>query len=151
MNTKHRVAVDVALLLARVAVGLYFTLAGIPKVRGEISNGLGNFYRSSMFKSMQPAWLPDALAAPFGYALPWLEVILGIMLVLGLFTTIVAVLIGLILLSITIAAGLQHGIRATPQGPFAHTYFMIVICLLLALLGPGVLALDRVVRRKKAG
>ena len=141
-----------ALLLTRLTVGSYFAAAGVRKLSGELNEGLGTFYSTS-FKGLQPGWLPDALAAPYGYALPWMEVILGVMLVLGLFGRLAAALIGLMIVSFTIALAMKMGWRAqgpdTPH-PFNANYIQIAVCFLLACTGPGSLSLDRVLRGRRA-
>ena len=112
MPQARQTLVDVGLLLLRVSIGLYLLLAGVGKVQGELK-GFGSFYRGP-FKSMQPEWLPNALAAPYGYVLPWAEVIVGALLILGLFGSIAAALAGLMILSFTIALAMQHGQHHRP-------------------------------------
>ena len=141
-----------ALLLTRVLLGGYLAGAGIAKAIGELNEGLGNFY-GGKFKGLQPEWLPDAFAAPYGYALPWLEIIIGLMLVLGLFGRIAAVLTGLMILSFTIALAMKMGITAQPAdaaSPFSANYIMVAVSFLLACLGPGRLSLDRLLRGRQA-
>ena len=141
-----------ALLLTRVAVGGYFAAAGVHKLSVELNEGLGTFYSTS-FKGLQPAWLPDGLAAPYGYALPWLEVVVGVMLVLGLFGRLAAALIGLMIASFTVALALKMGWRAQgadASGAFSSNYIQIAVCFLLTCTGPGSLSLDRLLRGRRA-
>ncbi len=141
-----------ALLLTRLTLGGYLAAAGVYKSLGEIENGLGHFY-STKFAGLQPAWLPDALAAPYGYALPWLEIIVGVMLILGLFGRLAAALTGLMILSFTIALAMKMGVRAQPAdapSPFSANYIQIAACFLLACIGPGALSLDRLLRGRRA-
>lgn len=146
----------VTLLLSRLSLGLYFFFAGLGKARGEVADGvssLGTFYRGS-FSSMQPGWLPDALAAPYGYALPWLELVLGAMLVLGVAGSIVAGLITLILLSIVVAqafAGQLFAFQANADlpGPYHHNLLTICLGLLLTILGPGRFSIDHAWRGRR--
>ncbi|MEM1353562.1 MAG: DoxX family protein [Planctomycetota bacterium] len=146
---------DAGLLGMRITVGLYMLLAGFGKVRGEISNGLGSFYRGP-FKSMQPTWLPDAMALPYGYVLPWIEVLVGIMLILGLFTRLVG-LAGLgMLVSFTIALIIKlDTIKAQPDGPggpFSANYIQSSAYLLFVLVGAGNWSIDSLrLKRKKSG
>jgi len=51
--------------------------------------------------------LPDALARPFGLALPWIEVLIGLYLLLGLFTRIVAAVSAAVLVLFLVALGVQ--------------------------------------------
>ena len=137
-------AYDAGLFLLRLVFGGYFLWAGINKALGEINQGLGSFYNGP-FKGLQPTWLPDVLAAPYGYALPWLEIVLGVMLVLGLFSTIVALVIALMIVSFTVALALKMGWTAQPPdagGPFSPNYLQIVAHLALAIMGPGRWSID---------
>jgi uncharacterized membrane protein YphA (DoxX/SURF4 family) len=151
MPSTKQTLVDIGLLLTRATIGLYLTLAGIHKCIGEFKNGFGSFYRSS-FKGLQPGWLPDALAAPYGYVLPWIEVVIGALLMLGLFGKIAAALTGLMILSFTIALAMKMGIRAQPgdaPSPFSANYIQIAACFLLTFVGPGRFSLDALIRKKK--
>ena len=51
--------------------------------------------------------LPDGLARPFGLALPWIEVLIGLYLLLGLFTRIVAAVSAAVLVLFLVALGVQ--------------------------------------------
>ena len=69
-----------AVALARWCIGIILLFAGISK----FSMGIGNF--AQMIPAMfEKTWLPKALLVPYGYALPFIELILGAMLILGLF------------------------------------------------------------------
>ncbi|MEM8737534.1 MAG: DoxX family protein [Planctomycetota bacterium] len=152
MQHKKKALIDLALLLTRVAIGVYLALAGVGKVRGELNQGVGHFYRGD-FKGLQPGWLPDALAAPYGYALPWAEVVVGALLVLGLFSTVMAALTALMVLSFTIALAMKFGPSAQPGGsggPFSANYITTAAAFLLACVGPGRLSIDHLWRGRKA-
>ena len=51
--------------------------------------------------------LPDALARPFGLALPWIEVLIGFYLLVGLFTRIVAAVSAAVLVLFLVALSVQ--------------------------------------------
>ena len=142
------------LLLNRLALGFYFAFLGFGKVKGEFNNGFGNFYRSDTFQNRQPAWLPDAAATPFAYALPWAELIFGSLLILGLFGMIVAGVISLILLSIMVAQASTGGLfwlqdGFSRSGPYHTNVILFCLALLLTLTGPGRFSLDALWRRRK--
>ena len=69
-----------AVALARWCIGIILLFAGISK----FSMGIGKF--AEMIPTMfEKTWLPKVLLVPYGYALPFVELILGAMLILGLF------------------------------------------------------------------
>ncbi|HXT35172.1 MAG TPA: MauE/DoxX family redox-associated membrane protein [Chloroflexota bacterium] len=55
--------------------------------------------------------LPDSLVRPFGLALPWIETLLGLYLLVGLFTRLAAIAAGVFLVIFLFALGVQlaHG------------------------------------------
>ncbi|XAL99368.1 DoxX family protein [Phycisphaeraceae bacterium D3-23] len=134
------------LLLTRIALGLYLLLAGWGKLMGEFSNGFGSFYAGG-FTKMSPDWLPLWFGKPYGYALPWLEVLVGAMLILGLLTRFFSAGGFLMLASFTavkvISADHITGIGENEQGVFTPNYIMTVVYFLLIFTGAGALSLDR--------
>lgn len=146
-------ALDAALLAGRLALGLYFFFAGFCKVQNELRNGLGTFARGP-FSAMRPAWLPEALGLPYGYALPWIEVVLGALLTLGIFGVTVAALTSLVLLSIMIAqlfAGRLFAFQAAYEGPgpFHNNVMSLALGVLLTVAGPGRYSIDAMWRKKR--
>lgn len=139
----------VAALIARATLGLYFVAAGVAKVEGELSNKIGHFYESS-FSALQPAWLPEIVAAPYGYALPWVEVVVGAMLTLGLATRLSAILIALMLASFTVALVLAKGPSGGGPVAFHSNVVLIGLALLLISVGGGGISIDALFRGKKA-
>lgn len=152
MSTKN-VTHDIGLLILRVALGLYLLLAGVGKVQGELNSGIGSFYKGKGFQGLQPDWLPDALAAPYGYALPWLEVGVGALIILGLFGRFAAIGGFLMLASFTIvkvtSTGNLSGLKPDEVGSFNTNYIQSAAYLTLALLGCGRIALDSLFTLKR--
>lgn len=97
------VEAEVARGVMRVALGWFLFHQGWGKVVQETSEGLGSFYRGNQFQNNNPDWLPGLIAAPYGYALPWLELTFGALLILGLFNRASAGIATLIFLSIALA------------------------------------------------
>ncbi len=136
----HPAWIDISLLLSRLVLGLYVLLAGWSKMAG----GMGKFVDGS-FKSMTPQWLPEAVARPYGYLIPIGELLLGLMLILGLFSRIAAGLMTLLLLSIVIAMMNKNGVTGLADAggpPFHHAFVMLPMAFMLAIIGSGRLALD---------
>ncbi|HEY0007201.1 MAG TPA: DoxX family protein [Tepidisphaeraceae bacterium] len=135
----HPAWIDISLFLARLTLGLYMLLAGWEK----ISAGVGTFI-SDNFMKLKPAWLPEMVAYPYAYALPFAELLTGLLLLLGLFTRISAGLIALMLLSIYIAQASKFGITGLEKAgpPFQHSIVMFTMAFMIAIIGSGRLALD---------
>jgi thiosulfate dehydrogenase [quinone] large subunit len=81
--------------LLRVTFGFVFLLSGIGKFRAGLANFAGGMLQQFSGK------LPGVLVQPFAYSLPFVETILGVLLVLGLFTTLALSLSGLLLIALT--------------------------------------------------
>lgn len=138
----HPAWIDISLLLARLTLGAYMLIAGWNKLSADA--GLSGFVQGGVLK-MRPEWLPESFAAPYGYALPFVELLTGLMLILGLFTRIAAGIMTLVLLSIAIAVVSAFGIHSPPEkaaGSFHHSILMVPFAFLIAVVGSGRLALD---------
>lgn len=140
-GTAKPLLVSFVLLLNRLSLGLFFAIAGYNKIQG----GVDKFIETA-YKPMTPPWLPAWFATPYGHAVPYLELILGGLLVFGLLTRLVSVLITLMLISFTIAM-IHAGYFFTPPGtPFNSNLILCSLAMLLALTGPGSFSLDSRIR-----
>ncbi len=128
-------AAGLILLLNRVALGGYFFLAGVGKVRGGLDGWMTGY------KSMMPAWLPGWAGLPYGWFIPFGEVIFGAMLIVGLFTRTSALVITGMIGSFTIALW-GAGKFFDGPGPFHANVLMITLGLLLAMSGAGRFSVD---------
>ncbi|HSW44462.1 MAG TPA: DoxX family protein [Phycisphaerae bacterium] len=134
---------NLVLLVNRLALGLYFALAGW----GKITGGITAFYEKS-FVVLKPAWLPTWFAAPYGHLLPFAEMILGAMMAIGLMGRLSAGLLALMLASFTIALASAGAFFSGP-GPFHANVIFLALAILLAGLGPGNLSADTIWRRRR--
>jgi uncharacterized membrane protein YphA (DoxX/SURF4 family) len=141
MASAQKDLLDLVVLLNRVALGLFFLLAGAHK----ISDGVGNFYHK-VFLGLKPGWLPTWFAAPYGHLIPFAEVTVGVLLILGLMGRLGAALACLLLTSFTIALAAAH-LFFTGSGPFHTNVIFLTLALLLAVLGPGSLSADAIWRK----
>jgi uncharacterized membrane protein YphA (DoxX/SURF4 family) len=128
---------NLGLLLARIPLGGLFLMGGLMKIAGK--DGVSGFVSSAM--SNVPAFLPPALGKGYLYALPFVELITGAMVLLGIFTRINALVQALILISIIIAMGIQ--------GPMISNVVLLGIALQFALVGGGDISVERVIGGKK--
>lgn len=86
---------EAAYALLRVTLGVIFLFYGVGKFMGGVGNfaaGMGQRFNGK---------LPGVLVLPFAYALPFMEVIFGALILAGLFTGTALVLSGLLLLALT--------------------------------------------------
>lgn len=115
-------------LFIRITLGLYFILAGEAKL---------HVGRSFVEEVKAYGVLPQHAAEVYGTLLPFVEMFAGGLLLLGLWTTLAALLTSLMLLSFIIALG-----------PFAHRPFnkdiiLLACSLALLFLGSGAISIDR--------
>lgn len=152
MNTYNH-GTQLGLFLARASLGLYLTLAGWGKVVTEVKEGIGTFLNGPGYTAMTPDWLPWWFAQPYGYALPWLELVVGGLIVFGLVTRFAATGAFLMLTSFTIVQVISsesiRGVKAVPDmpppPPFTSNYMLSAVFFLLIFTGAGSLSLDRLI------
>jgi thiosulfate dehydrogenase (quinone) large subunit len=92
----NRVAKAAGLALGRWGLGLMFLFFGIGKLFG-----LKGFVNGYLLLQFSKTWLPQWLLVPYAYALPFVEVTLGLLLLLGLARNATLIATGLLLLSLT--------------------------------------------------
>ena len=94
---------SLAYALLRVTFGLNIFLHGTSRLLG----GIGNFV-SGLIKMFQNTVLPTAVVVPFGYALPWLEAALGLLIIIGFRTREALVAGALLMLGLTFGTALRQ-------------------------------------------
>ncbi len=137
------------LLLNRLTLGALFFLAGIKKLIPTADQSFVDMLTGFAEQVAGMAPLPEPLGLAYGYALPFVEIVAGLLLALGLFTRVAAVVIALMLLSFMI----EFGVAWWPDsGPvFDKNVIYFTLALLLAVVGGGGWALDRQVKIKRRG
>lgn len=133
--------------IARVSLGAYFLFAGVAKAQGELNSGFGTFAKSEAFAALQPSWLSDLFAAPYGYALPWAEIVVGATLALGFATRFSAFIVFMMLASFTIALMSALGISGGSPGPFHSNVILAAVALYAVGAGGGKLSVDALLQR----
>jgi len=133
---------DTALLLARVSLGVLFLMAGYTKVAGGV-----NEFVEGHFKSI-PTFVSPSFGKIYLQALPWTEMLVGLMLVVGFYTRIAAALASLMLISFIIAIT-GVGFHGKPQVEPNVVYLGLAI--LLTTTGGGQIAVDHSIGKSAPG
>jgi uncharacterized membrane protein YphA (DoxX/SURF4 family) len=139
---------NVVVLVLRIALGLTFVVAGGLKIG-----------HADVFASQIAGFelLPQPLIAPLALLLPFVEVMVGAYLIVGLFTRAAAVAAALLLAVFdgAIALAVVRGLHAscgcfgpadqttTSWGEVARDAAIVVVALVIAWRAPGAIALDR--------
>src|SRR5688572_12623531 len=118
---------NVALLLARLAMGTYFLLAGYGKYAGGV--------RTFVEKVKLPAFLPPELGKAYLFILPTVELLVGVALVVGFFTRTAATFIFLMLVSFIIAAPPHLGFQGDSPTQINKNLVFVGAALLLMATG----------------
>jgi uncharacterized membrane protein YphA (DoxX/SURF4 family) len=140
--------VNAAVLVLRVAIGAIFVVAGVSKVghAPEFAAQIAGF-----------RLLPQAVIAPMALVLPFLEILLGGYLIVGLFTRAAAWIAVLLFAAFdgAIASAVVRGMTVscgcfgpndktvTTWTEVARDAVFVLLAVIVALRPPGTLALDR--------
>jgi uncharacterized membrane protein YphA (DoxX/SURF4 family) len=135
-------AKDFALLLLRLTLGTTFLLVGIMKVRDM---GVTNFVNEN--SSKLPAFLPKPIGQTYLYAVPFVELIVAALLILGLLTRTAASIATLMIISFTIAV--TGVFMYKPYFALQANPVFITVAFLLATTGAGKFSVDRLALKSK--
>jgi len=120
-------------LLLRIPLGLYFAGARLMKIKApQDFIGVVQSYKV----------IPEPFSTLYAILLPYIEVGTGVMLVMGIWTTLAAFVCSLMLTSFLIALGLRD------HHPFNKDVILLCTALSLLYSGPGAWSIDRF---RKAG
>jgi uncharacterized membrane protein YphA (DoxX/SURF4 family) len=145
MNPK---VVGVVVLVLRLVLGAIFVVAGASKVG-----------HADVFAAQIAGFrlLPQAVIAPLALALPYLEILLGGYLIIGLYTRaaawVAAVLLAIfdaaiasaVVRGMTVSCGCfgPNDVTVTTWSEVARDAVFVLLAVIVALRAPGMLALDR--------
>jgi thiosulfate dehydrogenase (quinone) large subunit len=131
---------EIACALLRVTTGVIFLFYGVGKFMIGISNFVGGMNPNFSGK------LPAFMVMPFAYAIPFAEVISGVLILFGLFTRAGLIISGLLLI------GLTFGVVMLGQAPtVAHNLqYALVNFVLLWFVDLNRYSIDSLLRRKPA-
>jgi thiosulfate dehydrogenase [quinone] large subunit len=129
---------SLAYALLRIALGVNFSGHGLIR----IYNGVGAFATTTA-EHMAKSPLPHSFTYACSYAIPFIEAVLGLALVLGVFTRVTLVCGAVFIMSLTI------GVASNQQWDVAsqQLIYSVVFFLLLYLIEYNDLALDNYLRR----
>jgi len=129
---------SLAYALLRIAFGVNFTGHGLIR----IYNGVGPFAATTA-EHLAKSPLPHGVTLAFIYAIPFLEAVLGLTLILGVFTRIALVSGAVFMMALTI------GVTSNQQWDVAsqQLIYSAIFFLLLYLIEHNALALDNYLRR----
>lgn len=126
-----------AYLIARLSIGMSMFAHGLvrmPKLDG---------FSSWMVTSFKDSALPEALVRPFSYALPVLELAVGVLLLLGLFTRLSIIVGSIVMLALIFGSGMIEKWDAV----FTQIVYGVIFAILYNYLESNRYSLDRVLRR----
>lgn len=119
--------------LIRVTLGMYFIMAGLSKL-----DVLSAFIEQVKTFGM----LPGNVAALYGTLLPYAEVAIGGLMIVGLWTTLMGILSGFLLFSFVCAFGFFPG----DHDIFNKDVILLATAVSLMYSGPGIYSLDNIRR-----
>ena len=132
----------IAYAIMRLALGINFFGHGFFR----ILSGVGAFAAHTA-ETMSKGPLPHALTLPFGYVIPFVEVTLGVLLVLGLATRYTLIAGGLFMVALTFGtASIQNWTGAGDQLVYSAVFFF-----LLWLVEANTISVDGLLLRRRAG
>ncbi len=117
-------------LFIRIALGLYFVLAGLVKLQNP--EGFITEIQGMGILSPRGSML-------FGIILPYAEIFAGALLVVGFWTVLAAMLTSVMLIAFVLAVGLKPGAFA----PFNKDLILLAASVSILYSGAGAFSIDR--------
>ena len=128
-------SINLGLLLARLPVGALFLTAGYKKI---FSMGVDKFVAMASQTGRVPSGVPHQWVDMYLHAVPYLEITVGLLVVLGLFGRVGGLIGSLMIVTFIIGAtGLSDA-----NLPFTPNLIYLAAMLLVLLVGPGGFSLD---------
>ena len=123
---------QLAFFVARVSIGINFLVHGVVRIPK-----LGAFAQG-MTKGFEGTWLPAWSVTAFATALPFVEAVIGALLLVGLFTRWAATAGGLLIAVLMLGSGLKEDWPAVGT----QTVYAIFFFLFISNLKHNALAID---------
>jgi len=121
---------DSAILILRLGLGTIFTGHGLQKTFGMF-NGPGIAGFTQMLSGL--GFVP---AAFWAYLAAYVELVAGILLILGIFTRVASVFLLILIVVAAVNVHLSKGFFLS-SGGFEYTLLIACVCAALAILGGG--------------
>lgn len=133
---------SVAGFLLRLSLGVLLFFAAVGKFIGPGPGGFANW----ILQEFEGTYLPRILVLPYAYTLPYLEFLLGVVLILGIFTRVSLTVAGLTLLSLAFGKMVQQD-HATVANNL--NYVLMAAIALWFAWKDNAISVDRLLCRKK--
>jgi thiosulfate dehydrogenase [quinone] large subunit len=134
-----RADTSLAYAIFRLTFGVNLMLRGVDRI---FFLGLDNF-ANGMVKQFAMTWIGPGMIQPFAHTIPWIEMVMGACLIVGLFTRPALIVGGLLMANLTFGTMfLRNFDLAWLQLTYAIAFF-----LLLATHAWNVISLDAVLGR----
>lgn len=141
---KSGASVNLGLLLTRLPIGCFFLIAGYQKV---FNMGVGQFVDFAVKNGSAPRVVPADWVHTYLHAIPYLEMAIGAMLILGLFARIGGLVGALMILSYIIGyTGFRGDLTSLPFHP---NFIYLGLLLAVLMVGPGHMSLDGMLFAKR--
>ena len=113
---------EIGYSLLRATLGLNIFMHGTSRLLAGPSS-----FANSLIPAFQHTVLPAGLLRPFGLALPWLEAISGLLVLLGLWTRLALVAGSLLIITLTFGSTLKQDFSAAGiQLTYAAVYALLL-------------------------
>lgn len=129
----QRSDLSLAYLLLRATLGVNILIHGVARILA----GQGHF-TSTLTQQFRAAPLPHSLVVAFGYALPWAEAAIGLLVLIGLFTRTALILGALLILVLTFGSSLLQDWQIVGL----QLIYAVVYALLLAFVSENRFSID---------
>ena len=139
-DTWKQIDAPLAYLFLRATLGINILIHGIARILG----GTGQF-ASGIISEFHSTPLPHGLVAAFAYSLPWIEAILGTLVLVGLFTRLALSGGALLILVLTFGTTLQQDWNTAGL----QLIYAAIYAALLAYLSANRYSLDALFHREK--
>jgi thiosulfate dehydrogenase [quinone] large subunit len=131
---------SLAYALLRLTLGVNFFGHGLVRIIGGVDS-----FASGMAKGFEKTILPLWLVQPFGYVLPFFELVIEVFLIVGLFSRLTLVAGALLMTALTFGSSMQSNWNAVGT----QLLHAVVFSLLLFLRRYNSISLDAFLARRK--